>query len=139
MKAIIRPCKNWKFHSCSRSGLYSKFRLWVLVRLRKKSLIPARIHSGTPAPWLPLVDSVTLFKSGLCRMVASVTNASSLTHSTNVLGHSGKLFSSINSSVELLDYWRQSVSFIVPVKSIICEWRTFQVLTVAVCVLIYTF
>jgi len=54
-------------------------------------------------------------------MVASVTNANSLTHSTNVLGHSGELFSNINSSVELLDYWRQSVSFIIPVKSIIWE------------------
>jgi len=72
-------------------------------------------------------------------MVASVTNANSLTHSTNVLGHGGELFSSINSSVELLDYWRQSVSFIVPVKSIIWEWRTFQVLIAAVCLVIYTF
>jgi len=69
-------------------------------------------------------------------MVASVTNANSITHSTNVLGHSGELFSSINSSVELMDYWRQSV---VPVKSIIWEWHSFQVLIVAVCVVIYTF
>jgi len=72
-------------------------------------------------------------------MVASVTNANSLTHFTNVLRHSGELFSSINSSVELLDYWCPSVSFIVPVKSIILEWRTFQVLIVADCVVIYTF
>ena len=72
-------------------------------------------------------------------MVASVTNANSLTHSTNVLGHGGELFSSINSTVELLDYWRQSVGFIVPVKSIMWELRAFQVLIVAVCVVIYTF
>ena len=72
-------------------------------------------------------------------MVASVTNANSLTHSTKVLGHSGELLSSINSSIELLDYWRQSVGFIVPVKSIMWELRAFQVLIVAVCVVIYTF
>jgi len=72
-------------------------------------------------------------------MVPSVTNANSLTHSTNVLSHSGELFSSINSTVELLDYWRQSVGFIVPVKSIMWELRAFQVLIVAVCVVIYTF
>ena len=45
----------------------------------------------------------------------------------------------INRSSELLDNWRQSVNFIFPVESTICEWVTFQDLIVAACVAIYSF
>jgi len=109
-KLLSGSCKNWKFHSCSRSGLCSKFRLWVLIRFWKKSLTPARIDSGTPAPCSPLVDSVTLFKSAPWRVVASVTNANSLTYSTNVLVHNDELFQIL---IALLSCWIIGVSQLV--------------------------
>jgi len=56
MKAIIRPCKNWKLHSCPRSGLQSKFRL--RVQLRQKFLTPPE---STPA--LQLRDHLWLTSS----------------------------------------------------------------------------